>query len=252
VTISTQADPPAAATRRRAWDDLLAVAGPISAGAVAGLLGGFLVGGIGGRLAMLALRLTSDPALRGLETDDGFTIGIFSGATAFLIVLTTIAGMLGGLVYLVVRSWIPGRARPWVFGTLAGLVGGAMVIRPGGIDFTRLEPLGLAVAMFVAIPFAYGVLVSVLAERFLEPGSAFRTSRASILGPIALVPALLLGGDGFLIVLGAVAAYLLWRFVPGVAAAWSSAPATWSGRAILVAVGVAGAIALARDLTAVL
>ena len=39
-------------------------------------MAGLLVGGVGGRVAMLLLRLTSDPRLRGLETDDGFTIGV--------------------------------------------------------------------------------------------------------------------------------------------------------------------------------
>ena len=37
---------------------------------------------------MLMLRLTSDPTLRGLETDDGFVIGRFSGDTVFLLILT--------------------------------------------------------------------------------------------------------------------------------------------------------------------
>jgi hypothetical protein len=40
---------------------------------------------VGGRLAMLLLRLTSDPVLRGVSTDDGFTIGRFSAQTIFLL-----------------------------------------------------------------------------------------------------------------------------------------------------------------------
>jgi hypothetical protein len=42
--------------------DLMASARRISACIVGGLLMGAMVGGIGGRLAMLALRLTSDPS----------------------------------------------------------------------------------------------------------------------------------------------------------------------------------------------
>ena len=37
---------------------------------------------------MLLLRLTSDPALRGTQTDDGFTIGVFSTQTLFLLGVT--------------------------------------------------------------------------------------------------------------------------------------------------------------------
>jgi hypothetical protein len=241
-----------AAVRTRPGIGLLPAARTISAGLTAGLLGGLLFGGLGGRVAMLILRLTSDPGLRGLETDDGFTIGVVSSATAFLVVFTAMLGALGGLLYLVVRSWLPVGARPWLFGALAGLVGGAEVIRPGGIDFTRLEPLGLAVAMFVALPAAYGVFASVVAERFLAPGSAFRESRGSVAGLAILLPIVLFGGIGVLIVVGVIAAILMRRHWPAVAAAWTSAPMTTVGRAVLVAVGIAGALALARDVAAVL
>ena len=43
--------------------------------AVAGIPLGVLVGGIVGRVAMLVLRLTSPDSVRGVESDDGFTIG---------------------------------------------------------------------------------------------------------------------------------------------------------------------------------
>lgn len=201
---------------------------------------------------MLVLRLTSDPSLRGLDTDDGFTIGIVSFATLFLVMVTAVAGAIGGLLYLLVRSWLPARARPWLFGALTGIVGGALVIRPGGIDFTRLEPLGLAVAMFVALPAAYGFGVGVLAERFLAKESAFLRSRGWIAGLAALLPLPLFGPVGLSITVGVIAAVLLGRRAPAVGAAWTSAPMAWVGRAALVAVGVAAAIALVRDVTAIL
>src|SRR5687767_6116058 len=81
----------------------------ISCGIVAGLICGAIIGGIGGRLAMFVLRLTSDDSLRGLETDDEFIIGSFTSSTFFLIFLTTIAGFAGGLLYLAVRDWLPRR-----------------------------------------------------------------------------------------------------------------------------------------------
>ena len=102
----------------------------LSGAAAAGFLAGGLVGGIGGRLGMFVLRLTSNPSLHGLETDDGFTIGIFSGATLFLLLLTAVLGAAGGLVYVIVRPWLPEAARPWLFDGLAGVVGGAAVSVP--------------------------------------------------------------------------------------------------------------------------
>lgn len=238
--------------RGRLSDDLIAVARPLSAGATAGLLGGLAFGGLGGRLAMLVLRLTSDPSLHGLETDDGFTIGIVSFATLFLVIVTAAAGAIGGLLYLLVRSWLPKRARPWLFGALTGVVGGAIVIRPGGTDFTRLEPLGLAVAMFVALPAAYGFVVAVVAERFLARGPAFGGSRAWIAGLAALLPLPLFGPVGLAIAVGLIAAIVLGRRAAAVGAAWTSALMAWVGWAALVALGVAAAIALFRDVTAIL
>ncbi len=230
----------------------LVAARAIAAGVAAGLIAGFLIGGVGGRLAMLVLRLTSDPALRGLETDDGFIIGIVSTSTIFLLMLTTMLGALGGLFYLVVRSWLPARTRRWWFGALAGAYGGAGVIRPGGIDFTRLEPLWLAIAMFVAICAAYGVAVSVFAERFLALDSRFRESRAAVaaLIPIGLLAAV--GMFGIAIAMGVIAAILLWRSWPAVARAWTSRPMTILGRIALAAFGIGSAIALVRDVAAVL
>jgi hypothetical protein len=76
----------AAETSRKS--DLSARVETLSAVLAAGALTGALIGGVGGRLAMLILRLTSDPSLHGLETDDGFTIGIVSTSTLFLVGLT--------------------------------------------------------------------------------------------------------------------------------------------------------------------
>ena len=64
---------------------------------------------------MLVLRLTSDSSLRGAKTDDGFTMGILSTQTLFLLGVTSARGILGGLVYLIVRGWFPprGGSRRW-------------------------------------------------------------------------------------------------------------------------------------------
>jgi hypothetical protein len=228
-------------------NDLTAAARPVAAVAVAGALTGAVIGGVGGRLAMFVLRLTSDPALRGLKTDDDFTIGIFSDATLFLVIVATVLGIIGGLVYLVVRGWIPERGRPWLFGALTGIVGGATVIRPGGIDFTLLEPLGLAVAMFIILPAAYGVGTSLLAERFLADDSAFGRSRAWITGLVLLLPLGFLGVIGLAVLALILAAMLLGRAVPAIASLWNSPPVAWIGRVGLGAIAIAWGTELVRD-----
>ena len=54
---------------------------------------------------MLLLRLTSDPVLRGMKTDDGFTIGVVSTDTLFLLGVTAGLGIVGGL-YLPDCPWL--------------------------------------------------------------------------------------------------------------------------------------------------
>src|ERR1044071_7492543 len=58
--------------------DAAAVAWWVLVGAASGAIAGALVGGIGGRLAMLLLRLTSPDAVTGMISDDGFEIGVVS------------------------------------------------------------------------------------------------------------------------------------------------------------------------------
>jgi hypothetical protein len=238
--------------QRRSWRDLYAGALTfLSPGLLSGAVCGGLIGGVGGRLAMLILRLTSDDSLHGMKTDDDFTIGSFTGETVFLLLLTTFAGTLGGVLYVGVREWLPERWRPILFGLLGATVGGTLVIRPHGIDFTLLEPLSLAVAMFVVIPAVYGVALSLLAERFVHsPGlqrSRWRWAAAAAVvlsvlpaGPFGLV---------FLLLLGLVIAL---NRSGDVARLWRSAPITWAGRGTFAFVLALSSVFLVIDVLEVL
>lgn len=249
--IGTTARPAPAASGLRV------VAGRLSSAALIGFLTGVVVGGLGGRLVMLVLRLTSDPFLRGLETDDGFTIGVVSRETMFLVILTAFLGVVGALVYLAIRPWLPPRVRPWTAGVVAGAVGGAVAIRPDGIDFTLLEPLWLAVAMFIALPAAYGVVLAVLVERsFRRPvGERWR----SLIGLPLLLPLLplpiALGLRGPVqtgVLLAAIPVLWLLSRGRGLASAWTTPVVTWIGRTALAAVTALAVVVLVRDVVAVL
>lgn len=239
------------ASRASLWSDLKAAARPLAAGLAAGFLAGLVIGGLGGRLAMLLLRLTSDPGLHGLQTDDGFTIGIVSTATLFLFAVTAILGAIGGILYLVVRSWLPRGARQWVFGALAGAVGGALVLRPGGIDFTALDPLPLAVAMFIAIPAAYGFAVSLLVERYVASERAFRGWGIWLVA-FALLFLPLFGPIGIAIAATITLLFVAIRLSPEIGSLWRSAPVVWLGRAALAIVGAVALVDLVGDVAEIL
>jgi hypothetical protein len=144
-----------------AWWFIVALAG----GGAAGLL----IGGIGGRLAMFLLRVSTGEPARGVISDDGFVIGQFTfGDSAGLLVATTGLGGVGGLLYLVVRTGLPERIRVPIW-TLAGAaIGGEALVHSDGVDFQLLKPQALAIALFIAIP-ALGATVSgFLIERWLR------------------------------------------------------------------------------------
>jgi hypothetical protein len=217
-----------------------------------GFLAGLLVAGVGGRIAMLILRLTSSPTLHGLETDDGFTIGRVSGETGFLLTLTAVIGAIGGLAYLAVRAWVPARWRPAVSGLAAGAIGGASILRPDGLDFVLLEPLPLAVAMFVAIPAAFGVVVSVRIERRLRRG---RVPSGWALWLPLLLFVLAIGATGPTSIAILAAAALAWALslrVPAVGAVLATPPAIWAGRALLAGVVGASLVTLVADAAEIL
>jgi hypothetical protein len=232
--------------------DLLASARRVSAGVVGGLATGALIGGIGGRLAMFVLRLTSEPPLHGLETDDGFTIGRFSGQTLFLVIATAALGVIAGLVYLAVRAWLPERWRAALTGVFGGIVGGALFIRPGGLDFTLLDPLPLAIVMFIALPAIYGVAMSVFVERLLRSDPGASRSWGWLLG---LLPLVAFGATGPLGVGVLLVMFGLWWFVrtvPEATTIWRSPTVVWIGRAALLAVTARGLVSLIADIDQVL
>jgi hypothetical protein len=232
--------------------DLATRARRVSTAVVAGLSMGALVGGIGGRIAMFVLRLTSEASLHGAETDDGFIIGQISSSTLFLIIFTGVLGVIGGVFYLAVRSWLPVPWRAPSFGVFGGIVGGAGVIHPGGTDFALLDPLPLAIAMFIALPAIYGVVVSRVIERWLHRDSGPGTSPVWMVGLIPLVAMGFLGPTGLAMSVGMLALWIVYRKAPRIATIWGSRAVVWIGRAGLFAVTTVALASLVRDITQIL
>ena len=138
-------------------------------GVLAGAFSGFVVGGLGGRLLMFVLA-ELNPEDSGVRTDDGVPIGQFTvSGTLNLLVITTVIGVIGGLVLLALRGL---RFGPKWFRVLsmplgATMVVGSMLVHSEGVDFTLLQPVELGVAMTLAVPFLYTLLVAFLADRWI-------------------------------------------------------------------------------------
>jgi len=135
-------------------------------GAAAGAWAGLLVGGVGGRLAMFVLRVTSPDVVRGRISDDGFEIGRISAQTAFLLAITTALGAIVGVLYVALRGALPAAWRLGAWTLVGTTVGGSAILHADGVDFNLIEPTWLAVVTFVAIPAGGAALMAILVERW--------------------------------------------------------------------------------------
>lgn len=139
-----------------------------AAGAVVGIV---VVGGYG-RIFM-AILAGLNPEDHGTHTDDGFPMGEFTiSGSINLAIGGVIFGALGGLVFLAVRGlrFGPGWFRTVSIALGVTLVIGSMLVHSDGVDFSRLEPLGLAVALTLSMPLLFALGVSWLGDRWLGSG----------------------------------------------------------------------------------
>lgn len=229
------------AVRGRGWGaDATAIAWSLAAGLAAGAAVGYLVAGPASRLLMLALRLTSPDAVRGVTSDDGFTIGRMTADTLSLLIVCGMIGAAAGVAYTLLRPAIPNRAaRRTLWTCLSGALGGAAIVHTDGVDFRLLEPTALAVGGFVALLAGCGLLIAILVDRWsaIAPGRDAPTMAiavAAVSAPFALP----IAAAAFVVLLAL--ARLPSR--PGLARA-----ARLSASAVVVALIALGAVDLARD-----
>lgn len=228
----------------------------MAAATAVGLGLGLMVGGIGSRLAMRALFLTSDPSVRGIISDDGFAIGRFDAmATLNLLLVGTVVGIIGAFVYLAVRPFLIGpRWLRWTTCALAaGAVVGSLLVHVDGVDFTRLGPTWFAIALFVSLPALFGLLAPPAVEWAARPGGWFRSAspRVALLPLLALLfpPLLVLVGIPSAAVIGA---HHLAHRSAARSRVLRHPVILWTVRAGWLGVALLGVVALARDTIALL
>jgi hypothetical protein len=218
---------------------------------VAGVAYGAIVAGLGSRLAMLTLRLTSPDTVIGVRSDDDFTIGRFTiGGTYALMMLGAVSGVLGAAVYRLVRPSLigPPGFRRLTTALAAGAVVGSMLVHADGVDFRLLKPTWLAIGLFVALPALFAAGIGPVVDSVESAESWTRGGRRRWLLPTASVlvfPATLVlvpfvaTAITVLIVVGSVDAVQRWRattrFRLGVRAVW-------------LGIAVLGLVALIEDI----
>ena len=220
-------------------------------GVAVGLVGGFWAGalltGPAGRLIMRLLAVTAGEDAQGKITEAEEVVGRIDlgGSLALYIFGGILPGLLSGLIYAVIRRWLPG-------GILGGMTFGALhlvlaatrvdPLRPDNPDFDIVGPGWLAVATFGLAAIVHGMAVAAIANRYSQAFQAdarTRRDRLSVILPL-LPPLLVLVPGLFLvvpIVLGLFLTLALSR-VDAIVQALRSRMALIAGRVVLVGLAV--------------
>lgn len=217
---------------------------------VAGIPTGVVVAGIGSRLAMFLLRLTSPDSVSGVTSDDGFEIGRFTlGGSYNLLVLGAAVGVIGAAAYRAVSPWLLGPRwfeRVTVAAASAAVVG-SMLVHADGIDFRLLKPLWLAIGLFVALPALFGAAIAAAVDwvaRVPMPSGHRRW----------IIPVVLIGAFPVVIPIVLMASLVLIAWVPIRRELVTSGGMPKVGgfviRALWLAIAVLGLVALLSDVRA--
>jgi hypothetical protein len=158
--------PASVRTWQRGVEIVLGVVRFLAIGAVAGFGAGFITG-IGARLAMRVSGYLTSSNNRGLLTDNDNVVGqITLAGTLSLALQAGAIGVLGGLIYLSIRSRLPGtgRWRGLIYGGLLLATFGFVVMDEHNPDYRRFGPPALNVMTFSLIYVLFGVVAAPLTD----------------------------------------------------------------------------------------
>jgi hypothetical protein len=217
---------------------------------VGGISAGVILIGVGSRLAMLLLRVTSPDRVRGVKSDDGFIIGqVTLAGTYNLLLLGASFGIIGAAVYLLVAPWLigPNWFRRLTTGLAAAVVGGSMLVHADGIDFTVLKPAWLAIGAFIVLPGLFGGLVGAFVDAVKRPNSWTAQGRWQFLLPVILVGCFPLAVLVVLLAAAILGAWILVSNLDSIRSVRRSAPYALAVRAAWLVVAIVGLVAIVND-----
>jgi hypothetical protein len=243
-------DPPPAGlvARRYLWYVNLALA--------AGFGAGLLAAGAGGRLMMRLLAVTAGPGAQGRITEAGQVVGRISvdGTIGFVVFTALFLGLASGVLYLLLRPWLPvGRMGGVVYGALLLVVAGTRVepLRRGNPDFDLVGPGWVSVAGFAALVLLHGMLVAALAGRISRSVPLLGTRPAAIAAHAPLLLLASLVPVAVVVALVGALAVLATR-IPAVLTAWRHPTLARGGRLALLLVALVALPGFVADMADIL
>lgn len=173
----------------------------LAIGVLAGLVAGAIGGGLGARLAMRLSAVMAGPKLQGANTDNGNAVGVISAEGTFsLIVFSAIVlGVLGGVLFVAVRSWLPwsGWRRGLAYGGLLLITFGFVVMDPHNPDYRRFGSPLINVGSFSLVYILFGAILGPVADwldqRLPSPSCCKPFRARDLVGFIVLAPLTMFG-----------------------------------------------------------
>ena len=239
----------------------------VAATALSGAAAGFVMAGVGGRIAM-KLSAQIDRSAHGVITEAGATVGEFTlaGTISFILFVGFGSAIIVGMLWSIVSPWLPqDRRRRKVSAFLvAAALGGRLAVDGRNFDFLILDPALLQAAIYVVLAGVTGVVAATIdpwmTKRLRGESAGARVAYWAIIaaGTVFVVPfsSLFFSEEACgcvsppWLVGGAIGALgLLWlaRFVIGVR---RNAEPRWfeaAGKALVATATIAGFIHLAGE-----
>jgi hypothetical protein len=222
----------------------------------AGFGAGLLAAGAGGRLMMRLLAVTAGPGAQGSITEAGQVVGRISvdGTIGFIVFTALFLGLASGVLYLLLRPWLPvGRMGGVVYGALLLVVAGTRVepLRRGNPDFDLVGPGWVSVAGFAALVLLHGMLVAALAGRISRLVPLLGTRPAAIAAHVPLLLLAPLVPVAVVVALVGALAVLATR-IPAVLTAWRLPTLARGGRIALALVALLALPGFVSDMADIL
>ena len=224
----------------------------LAAAVTGGVAAGLAIAGAGGRLAMRLMAVTSPDAAQGRLTEADETVGRITtgGSVGFVIFTALFFGLATGVIYLLIRRWLPG-------GRLGGLVYGLLLLvvfstrieplRSDNRDFDIVGPSGVALAVFSTLVVMHGMAVAAIAARYAAALPLIRRDVRVIARYLPVLPLLSFLPFVFAAIVGG-GVFVAARSAPGLVEDLRSRRATIAGRVVL---GLVAAICLPGFVSAV-
>jgi hypothetical protein len=172
----------------------------IARGGFAGIIVGFLVAGIGGRLVMRLATILHEGTV-GIFTEKGFVIGEIDlkESTAFLFFSGVGIGLLAGTIWVIVSPWLPGRGlgRASITAIAAMALGTPALVQRTNSDFEVFghDPIvvGLLVGLVGLVGFSIALVDGALDARLPHPLGWIKPSTTvylvvTLIGLILILP----------------------------------------------------------------